>query len=470
MSPLRILVLSILTLLAVEAASARPNIVLLVADDLGSGELATTGDAARVPTPHLDRLAASGVRCTAGYVTASYCAPSRAGLLAGRLQTRFGFEGNPTGLRNTDPAIGLPTGERLLPQLLHDAGYATALIGKWHLGATPAFHPQRRGFDEFFGFLHEGHFYVPSPWDGVATHLRRKALPDGGKGVWMNGERTLQLSTAMGYDEPLYDTDNPILRGSQPVDEHTYLTDAFTREAVSFIRRAHERPFLLTVAYNAVHSPMQGADAYLARFADTTDLHRRIFAAMLANLDDSVGAIVQTLGEVGVADNTLVVFISDNGGATRELTSRNTPFRGEKGSLYEGGIRVPFILSFPGRIPAAGTYAPAVSTLDLLPTACALAGITAPATCDGVDLLPYVSATDNGLPHRSLYWRMHERSAYRDGDFKLVRHRRDAAWELYDLAADPGETTDLAARDPARVARLAQAWEQQDREMVMPLF
>lgn len=470
MSPLRILVLSILTLLAVEAANARPNIVLLVADDLGSTELASSADAARVPTPHLDRLAASGVRCTAGYVTASYCAPSRAGLLAGRLQTRFGFEGNPTGLRNTDPAIGLPTSERLLPQVLHDAGYATALIGKWHLGATPAFHPQRRGFDEFFGFLHEGHYYVPSPWEGVSTHLRRAVLPDGGKGVWTNGARTLQISTAMGYDEPLYDTDNPILRGSQPVSEHAYLTDAFTREAVSFIRRSHERPFLLTVAYNAVHSPMQGADAYLARFADTPDLQRRIFAAMLANLDDSVGAIMQTLREVGVADNTLVVFISDNGGATRELTSRNTPYRGEKGSLYEGGIRVPFLLSFPGRIPAGSTYAPAVSTLDILPTACALAGIATPAKCDGVDLLPYLGGTNTGLPHRALYWRMYERAAYREGNLKIVRHRRDTAWELYDLAADPGETTDLATRDPARVAQLSRAWEQLDREMVAPLF
>ncbi|MDH3585340.1 MAG: sulfatase-like hydrolase/transferase, partial [Phycisphaerae bacterium] len=247
------------------ARTSRPNIVILLADDLGYGELGCQGNR-QIPTPHIDALAAEGIRFTAAYVTASNCSPSRAGLLTGRFPTRFGHEFNPTGASNEDPAAGLPPGERTLADVLQDAGYATSLVGKWHLGGTARYHPQRRGFEEFFGFLHEGHFFVPPPWEGVTTMLRRRALPDGGLGRWISPDSRLVLSTHMGNDEPPYDANNPILRGGQPVTETAYFTDAITRESVDFIDRHADRPFLLLVAYNAVHSPLQGADAYMRKF------------------------------------------------------------------------------------------------------------------------------------------------------------------------------------------------------------
>ena len=258
----------LLPLAAIAAAppAPRPNVVLIVADDLGYGELGAYGGT-EIPTPHLDRLAEEGVRFTQGYVTASVCAPSRAGLLTGRQQTRFGFEGNAIGAVNADPKVGLPAGERTLAQHLRATGYATAAIGKWHLGGTAAYHPLRRGFDEFYGFLHEGHSYAQRPWAGGVTWLRRLRLPDGGEGRWTSPDGRTVWTTHMGTQEPDYDADNPLLRGSQPVDEPQHLTDAFTREACDFIERHAGQPFFLYVAYNAVHSPLQATDRHLERFS-----------------------------------------------------------------------------------------------------------------------------------------------------------------------------------------------------------
>jgi arylsulfatase B len=361
----------------------RPNIVLILADDLGYGELGCQGNA-EIPTPHIDSIAAGGVRFTAGYVTGPNCSPSRAGLLAGRYGTRFGHEFNPIGAQNENPAFGLPLAETTLAEVLRDAGYATGAIGKWHLGGAAPYHPQRRGFDSFFGFLHEGHYYVPAPWPGVATMLRRRTLPGGGQGRRTFGDVT--YSTHMHGFEPPYDANNPILRDGQPSAEAAYLTDAFTREALSFIDRRREEPFFLYVAYNAVHSPLQGADAYLKEFASIDDIQRRIFAAMLGNLDDGVGQILAKLRAAGLEDDTLVFFLSDNGGPTRELTSSNKPLRGEKGSVYEGGVRVPFMVRWPGRLPAGSTYEQPVSSTDIFATAAAVAGATPPQgrTLDGV--------------------------------------------------------------------------------------
>jgi arylsulfatase B len=255
---LTLLTALLLAPLAASAQNQRPNILFIVADDLGYGELGCYGGK-EIPTPHLDALAAGGARFTSGYVTAPFCAASRAALLTGRYQTRFGFEFNPIGAKNEEPGIGLPLGEKTVADRLRDAGYATALVGKWHLGGTAPFHPQRRGFDEFFGFLHEGHYFVPPPWTGVTTWLRRKTLPDGSQGRWTSPDVRIIWSTHLGYHEPDYDADNPILRGSQPEDERTNLTDAFTREACDFIGRHQQQPWFLYLAYNAVHSPMHSA-------------------------------------------------------------------------------------------------------------------------------------------------------------------------------------------------------------------
>ena len=233
------------------------------------------------------------MRFTDGYVAGPNCSPSRAGLLTGRIPTRFGYEFNPIGAVNEYPGIGLPAAEVTIAETLQNAGYTTGLIGKWHQGGTADYHPFRHGFDEFFGFLHEGHYFVPPPYKGVTTMLRRKSLPYGYTGRWV-GEKGLIYTDHMGGNEPDYDADNPITRGGQPVVETEYLTDALTREAIDFIDRHDDKPFFLYLAYNAVHSPLQGADAYMKKFVHIEDVHRRIFAAMLSNMDDSVGAVADT--------------------------------------------------------------------------------------------------------------------------------------------------------------------------------
>jgi arylsulfatase B len=456
--------------------SRQPNIVLLFADDLGYGELGCQGSP-EIPTPHIDSIAKNGVRFTSGYVTAPYCSASRAGIMTGRYQTRFGYEFNPIGHHNEDPDAGLPRSEITLAQHLHDAGYATGLIGKWHLGGHPKFHPHRRGFDEFFGFMHEGHYFVPPPYHGVTTMLRRRTLPGGGKGRWISRDGKLVLSTHLGYDEPAYDANNPILRAGQPVVETEYLTDALTREAVDFIQRNSERPFFLYLAYNAVHSPLQGADAYMQRFEHIDDIHRRIFAAMLANMDDSVGTVLKTLKAQALMNNTLIFFISDNGGPTRELTSSNAPLRGGKGQVYEGGIRVPFMLQWSGHLPTGVEYDEPVISLDVYGTAAAIAKHPVPANrpIDGVDLLPFLTGNQQGSPHRELFWRLSQKTAIRVGDWKLLRNpqrrgQQDAAWELYNLADDVSESNNLAAAEPERVSQLLADWTRLNGEMIDPIW
>ncbi len=451
-------------------SATSPNIVILLADDLGYGELGCQGNS-QIPTPHIDSIAADGVRFTNGYVTAPNCSPSRAGLLTGRIQTRFGYEFNPIGAGNEDPEAGLPREQRTLAQLLHGAGYTTGLFGKWHLGGTAQYQPLRRGFDEFFGFLHEGHFFVPPPWRGTTTMLRRRTLPHGGQGRWLGDH--LIYTTHMGHDEPPYDADNPILRGGQPVVESEYLTDALTREAVDFIDRHNDKPFFLYLAYNAVHSPLQGANATMDRFSHIEDIHRRIFAAMLASLDDNIGRVLEKLREQGLEENTLVFFLSDNGGPTRELTSSNLPLRGEKGQMYEGGLRVPFMVRWPGRVPSGGVYKEPVISLDIFPTVAAAAGISTSDQLDGVDLLPYLTGQQTGSPHEVLYWRQGHKTALRMGDWKLVRMRGGSekqAWELYNLADDIGETRNLATSEAQKMAELKALWQEYDQQMAEPRF
>jgi arylsulfatase B len=461
---------------AAEIPARRPNLVLLIADDLGYGEPGCYGG--DLPTPHIDELARQGVRFTSGYVTAPFCAASRAGLMTGRYQTRFGFEFNPIGARNEEPHIGLPPGEKTLAEVLRDAGYATGLMGKWHLGGTARYHPQRRGFDEFFGFLHEGHTFAPLRRTDVTTWLRRKRLPDGSLGRWTSPAGRVIWSTHMGHHEPDYDANNPILRGSQPVEERDYLTTAFNREAVGFIERHQHQPFFLCLSYSAVHSPMQAIDADLSRFAHIEDIHRRIFAGMLASLDDSVGRILVTLRETGLEENTCVVFLSDNGGPTRELTSRNAPLRGEKGSLYEGGIRVPFAIRWPGVLPAGRVEDRPVVSLDVFATLLAAVdlpdGAAPKLPGDGVDLRSYLSGDEAETPPRTLFWRVGPKGALRQGPWKLVRdgscRSGEAAWELYDLSRDIGEQRNLAAEQPDRLQTLREHYTRLNGEMIDPLW
>ena len=378
------------TSLARAAQAAKPNIVLIVADDLGYGELGCQGNP-QIPTPNIDSIAKAGVRFTNGYVSAPFCSPSRAALMTGRYQTRFGHEFNAIGVRNKLPGIGLPLAEKTIADHLKAAGYRTGCFGKWHLGGADEYHPLHRGFDEFFGFLHEGHFYVPPPYRGVESHLREK--------------------------EPPYDEENPLLRGTKEVDEKEYLTDVLGREAVSFIERNRDHPYFLYLPFNAIHSPMQASSFYMKRFAGIADRHRRVFAAMLSAMDDAIGAVLRKL-----EPNTLVIFISDNGGPVQELTSSNLPLRGQKGQMYDGGIRIPFMLQWKPRIKGGMTMDQPVISCDLLPTILAAAGVkplpTAP--LDGVNLLPMLRGETSRPPHETLFWRMGPSHALRKGKWKLV--------------------------------------------------
>ncbi len=455
-----------------EQAGDLPNIVLLIADDLGYGELGCQGNP-QIPTPHIDALASSGVRCTQAYVTAPNCSPSRAGLFTGRTPTRFGYEFNPIGARNDDPGTGLPKSQSTLAEHLHRAGYTTGLVGKWHLGGTPDTHPQRRGFDEFFGFLHEGHFYVPPPWAGVTTMLRRRGLPAGTGESRFQVSPSLIYSSHMGHDEPPYDANNPILRGGQPTAEPEYLTDAITREARDFIQRNRRAPFFLCVAYNAVHSPLQAKSKTLAQFAHIEDVHRRIFAGMLSDLDTSVGAIVGALETQQLADRTLIIFLSDNGGPTRELTSSNLPLRDGKGSMYEGGLRVPMLLKWPRRLQAGQVCDEIVSSLDIFTTVAAITGTRAPESAEGQNLIPLLTEPGAQSSHEVLFWRQGKRAALRSGAWKIVAPRSRAPerkWELYHIERDISESTDLAGQEPDKLRELRSQWELLDRQMADPLF
>jgi arylsulfatase A-like enzyme len=403
--------------LVFSAQPKKPNIVIFLADDLGYADVGVQG-CRDIPTPHLDSIARNGVRFTDGYATHPVCSPSRAGLMSGSYQHRFGFEHNSGPERFADPNFGLPRSVPTLAEKLKAAGYATGMVGKWHIGFQPGLRPHERGFDFHFGFLSGAHTYLPGKADN-----------------------------------------DPLLRNGEPVrDEKDYLTDAFAREAVAFLDRSRDRPFFLYVAFNAVHSPMEATAAYSNRFPGLTGT-RRTYAGMLSALDDAVGRVLGKVRELGQAENTLVFFYSDNGGPTPQTTSRNDPLRGFKAQLFEGGIRVPFLAQWPGAIPAGQVYREMVMGFDCHATALAAAGVEVPQDkpLDGVNLLPYLTGKATGRPHEQLFWRAGLQHAARVGDWKLVSVRGSAP-QLFNLRDDIGETRDLATANPTKLRELQTAY------------
>jgi len=412
------------------AAPRRPNVVIIVADDLGYADLGVQG-AADIATPHTDSIARNGVRFTNGYVSCPVCSPTRAGLMTGRYQQRFGHEFNPGPAAQAAANFGLPLTETTFAERMKKLGYATGMSGKWHLGYRSEYHPQKRGFDEYFGFLGGAHSYLNARADAA----------------------------------------NPIARGFEPVDEKEYLTDALAREAVAFIARHRGQPFFLYLAFNAVHTPMEAPPKYLDRWKSIADPRRRTLAAMLSAMDDGVGAVLAKLRETGLEDNTLIVFVSDNGGPTPANASRNDPLRGFKGQVLEGGIRVPFLMQWKGRVPAGTVYHQPVIALDILPTAVAAAGGSIPpdARLDGVNLLPFITGKASGAPHERLHWRFGEQYALRAGGWKLTGLGA-APPQLYHLDQDIGEAKDLAAAEPARLKELLALHRDWNSQLAEPLW
>ena len=396
-------------------AAKPPNVVIIVADDLGYADvLFHPTPAPGVSTPHLAALAKQSMICRQGYVSGNVCSPTRAGLMTGRYQQRFGlYTGGEAG-------SGLPMEVSIFPQFLKPAGYRTAQFGKWHLGPDPAWSPALRGFDEVFGFLGRGaHDYFK-----------------------------------------LNDPDDPIYRGTEVVAESGYLTDRLGEETAAFIRRQSDQPFLAYLAFNAVHAPLQAPPEEIAKF-DSGDPERNTLLAMGKRLDDAVGRVLAALEETGARSNTMIFFLSDNGGPLAQ-GAVNTPLRGGKHTDYEGGIRVPFLISWPARI-TPGTWEHPVIALDILPTVLAAADVSPPpgTEFDGTNLIPWLTG-ERPPESRDLFWSSGSEGgwwAVRSGDWKLVSEKGQIA--LFDLKQDPSEKQDLSSKFPdQRIALQARldAW------------
>ncbi|MBT3481047.1 MAG: sulfatase [Opitutales bacterium] len=417
----------ILSSTSVAFAEDRPNILLILADDLGYEDLGFQ-NSPEIQSPNLDRLAANGIRFTDAHTTASVCSPSRAGLMTGRYQQRFGHEANvpPT-------PHGMDLNEITLGQKMRQAGYRTGIIGKWHLGNLDSQYPTERGFDYFYG-LREGsrsYFYNPKKDDKLGNH---HGIEENGKQVTFEG----------------------------------YLTDVLGDRAIHFIEKSSEKPFFLYLSFTAPHGPMHGKDEDIARFAHIENPKRRTYASMVWAMDRAIGKVVNTIDARGIADNTLIWFLSDNGGATGNASS-NLPLAGFKGIKFEGGIRVPFVMHWKNRFPQGRVFNSMVSALDILPTCVAAAGgdPSSERPLDGVNLLPFLDSPQKTVPHEKLFWHKLWFSAMREGPWKLI-YVQDYGYALYNLDNDLSERHDLSKIMPERVDKMTKSMNRWKEELSEP--
>ena len=463
-------------------AARPPNIILIFADDLGYNDVSfTNGGAAdgTVQTPHIDAIAEEGVTFRNGYAANAVCAPSRASILTGRYSTRFGFEftpffkigatifewmnderPGPLPSRIDHDAVGalpdiqdmsLPASERTIAETLRDAGYYTAHIGKWHLGGAPGTRPEDRGFND--SLYMSGMLYLPEDHPDAVNAKREE---DGiERMVWTNARYAAQFN------------------GGELFQPDGYLTDYYTNEAVKVIEANRHRPFFLYLAHWGIHNPLQALREDYDALAHIEDHALRVYAAMIRSMDRSVERIQEALEAHGLAENTLVAFTSDNGGAGYiALPDVNKPFRGWKLTHFEGGLHVPFAARWPARIPAGTTLDAPVHHFDLFSTFAAAAGAPVPEdrVIDGVDLLPYVTGEADGQPHETLFWRQgHHQTVLHQGWKLITSAQPDRSW-LFDLANDPTEQSDLAARHPQRVAELKALLAEHNATQAAPMW
>ncbi len=397
-------------------AQEKPNVIVIMADDLGYADVGFNGST-EIPTPNIDRIADNGVLFTSGYTTYCVCGPSRAGFITGRYQQRFGFERNPL-YRVNDPYMGLPHDEMTIAESVSQVGYKSGIIGKWHLGAHISNHPLNRGFDEFYGHLGGGHRYFPE-------------------------ELTIPNSYNAKNESQSYTT--WIMRNHNHEQTDEYITDEFSNEAVDFVSRHKDNPFFLFLSYNAPHAPMQAKAEDLALFPDLIDesgRKRKTYAAMVHGVDRGVGKVLDKLQELNIEDNTIVFFLSDNGGPESKNASDNGILRGGKSDVYEGGYRVPFAMQWKNTI-APGVYENPVSSLDIFATLSALSGspTNAEKPLDGVNLIPYLTGEKEEKPHETIYVRKfdQDRHAVRHGDYKILYHKDNTNKKLYNLSTNISE-------------------------------
>jgi len=420
-----------------------PNLIIILTEDQGYHDVGFNG-CKDIPTPNLDSIASNGVRFTSGYVASPLSSPGRAGLLTGRYPERFGYEHDPEWKPN-NPGAGLPLTETTLADILGKAGYATGMVGKWHLGSSPATHPLQRGFKEFFGFLGAGHKYLPDDWT-IDEPRKAKTQYDNWL-LWLMRDHALVKTT-------------------------NYLTDEFSEAAVSFIARHKDQPFFLLLAYNAPHDPLEATENYLSRFPKILGLHRRTYAAMVSAVDDGVGRVLAEVRMEGLEQHTMVVYLAGCGGALEANSSDNYPLRGSRDDAWEGSWRVPFAMQWPGHLPKGIAYDQPVLSLDIFATITALAKapLNPEVPIDGVNLFPYLTGLNAGAPHDAIYLRMPGRGAVavRSGDYKLIVPATGAPAELFNVTSDPAESKDLAALQPGVLKELEAKRAVWTRQMMSP--
>jgi arylsulfatase A-like enzyme len=453
-------------------ASSRPNIVIIMADDLGKYEVSAYG-ATHIQTPNIDQLASEGALFLNGYVTAPICSPSRAGLLTGKYQQRFGFESQPMEYYpsnfieynrgknakflgdwrvTSDPYFpnewelakqGIPLTEINLAELLKASGYVTGIIGKWHLGTGKTQVPNKRGFDYQYGFYGAHSLYTPS-----------KKTP--GYVAFVHDDFSTQYQWNMERKSTA-----AIRRNNRVVKEEDYLTFAIRDEAISFLESHRDTSFFLYIPFSAPHIPFQAPQEYYDRFPHVADNNKRVYYAMIAALDDAIGAIHEKIRQLGLEESTMIWFLSDNGGATYTGATDNGPLKGGKITHFEGGINVPFAVKWKGHIPAGMTYSPAVMALDIFPTSVSGGNIELQEdmNLDGQNLLPYLTGENKSVPHERLYWRADHIQVIQTNKWKLILSTRDNWLYLYNLEKDLSESIDLQHERPELVKELMEYFE-----------